>query len=1008
MLSQLRRLRTTEQLTAGIRMGVSQSGIAMNSATALAFSTRSRDNSSSYTSPKSKWLQAEKDNKNFDSPGYDYSKPTTGLLKLKSDSPRKTVQLPPRSIYNRKLAPHAFSKSTDNTGAVNRVISLDRQPLISADDVKMVIPSEDGYAVASDMSLTSPAENLRMAANVKQEPVVDVFDKFVDDNITQLNPPDWAAFHQAVKDKDTKVAYLKFKDILLYDDSQRQLITVEHLKSVIILLRRWRPFPKIKYIHECIQYVEDIGVKLDTDTINVLLDAYSRIGDQENARKTTIRLTELGLTPNLATYNLFLQLFIAENNYTACTEFYSSMIDEGIEPNTDTFNSLIQGGMKFSKFKRAEEFFQEMVTLGIEPNQRTINLLIQLYSRFPGVSSENAAKKIENESDSAVAKLQSLHDAYIKTGRVSSNAVIDTSLIKAFTTVGRVDLAEQVFQDARNRFLQTNDPNVRPDSQMYTTLLNGYIDKSASSSATASSTDADIAAAVSSTANAASQPLDSSSKEYSAANAQFEESQIAKSKAIALFDEMISDDSIEVDSIAFATILKMFTSRGDMEQAESIAFVSMRARNIPLTTPIWASLVEGYTKLGNIEDAVRIFETMRMEGISPPRHIYNEILRGLAADFDMELLERYWARWIWSIETEEKTMAAEAKGGKKKANFARTIPKPDSESYQIVLEAFIMCQDVQRAKKEMNRMIANKLIPTNKTFVGVFEAQVRQRDYQGAVETMLQMRNAVAATEKDVKKRKGDLAELGPHQMIKTHRAQFEALVVQLLGEAEEISSASEKAAKELLESTDPMEPVHGLRNATATALSGGMDDMKTKRTLGIELYKEMIAAQCAPSEETFRCVINAHYRAKDLISAIKTWTSFRTMMPTVVPNVATVKALLACIRDEGKESTVKAVFESIKNEKLPLDREGFAMILNSLARWGFKEEIIGCVLDMVNADIEVTPDTVQEILRGVQQYRGANAGQVLREVTGFLEESWPEAMVFEGVEAEEAAAPPI
>ncbi|KAJ3248368.1 hypothetical protein HDU78_000994 [Chytriomyces hyalinus] len=1005
MLSQLRRLRTTEQLSAGIRAAVSQRGIALNSATALAFSTRSRDNPSSHTRPKSKWLQAENESKILDSAKqFDYSKLKVGLLEINSDSPGKAVQQrPPRSIFNRTIAPHAFSTSKDNKGAVNRVISLDRQPLISADDVKMVMPSEEGYAVATDMSVASPAENLRMAANAKQEPVVDVFDKFVDDNITQLNPPDWAAFHQAVKDKDTKVAYLKFKDILLYDDSQRQLVTVEHLKSVIILLRRWRPFPKIKYIHECIQYVEDIGVKLDTDTINVLLDAYSRIGDPENARKTAIRLTELGLTPNLQTYNLFLELHITENNYPACIKFYENMIDEGIEPNTDTFNALIQGGMKFSKLNRAEQFFQEMVTLGIEPNQRTINLLIQLYSR---VSSENAAN-IENESDSAVAKLQTLRDSYIKTGRVSSNAVIDTSLIKAFTTAGRVDLAEQVFQDARNRFLQTNDPNVRPDSQMYTALLNAYIEKSASSSATISSTDTDVTAAITSTPNDASQPLDSSSKENSAANAELAASQIAKSKAISLFDEMISDDSIKIDSIAFATILKMFTSRGDMEQAESIAFVSMRARNIPLTTPIWASLVEGYTKLGNIEDAVRIFETMRMEGISPPRHIYNEILRGLAADFDMELLERYWARWIWSIETEEKTMAAEAKGGKKKANFTRAIPKPDSESYQIVLEAFIMCQDVQRAKKEMNRMIANKLIPTNKTFVGVFEAQVRQRDYQGAVETMLQMRNAVAATEKDVKKRKGGLAEVGPHQMIKTHRAQFEVLVVQLLGEAEEISSASEKAAKQLLASTDPMEPVHGLRNATATALSGGMDDMKTKRTLGIELYKELIAAQCAPSEETFRCVINAHYRAKDLISAIKTWTSFRTMMPTIVPNVATVKALLACIRDEGKESTVKAVSESIKNEKLPLDREGFAMILYSLARWGFKEEIMGCVLDMVNAGIEVTPDTVQEILRGVKEYRGANAGQVLRELTGFLEESWPEAMVFEGGEAEEAASPP-
>ncbi|KAI8622801.1 hypothetical protein BC830DRAFT_1076284 [Chytriomyces sp. MP71] len=889
-----------------------------------------------------------------------------------------------------------------NVGAADLMMSAASQPLIKPIDV-IPKPSADGFVVERQES-SVPAFNTdgdnrnssrAASATALTSDGRDVFDQQVEKRMMELNKPDWASFNAAIASKDVVNAWILFKDILLFDDSQHGLVTLDHFKSVLQLLRSWKPKPKILFMQECLQFANDLKVVVDTDVMNIMAGAYARDGDYDKARDVVVRMGEKGLAPNLRTYNLFLEFQLRDENLQGAVAFYERMIDEGIEPDVETFNILIQGCIKLSKANLVESFFKEMLALGIEPDQRTLAQLIRYHSKMAtgllssttngstevsltSTSSQTksttptasttmhpsplhadapinkaALESVDKEvAEATVATLQNLVATYITPGHVQSNAVIDTALIEAYSRASRLDLAQQTFDACKTRYAATSNPEDKPDAYMYTTMIRAY------------------------------------------ANHTRDRSVSMHARAVALMEEMLADTSLELDSVAFANLVHMFVAQGDMENAEAVAFVGMKGRAVPVTVSVWAALVHGHLDGRQTTDAVRVFESMKMEGVSPPTYVYNALLKGLAEDFDMELLERHWARWLWSIEVEEKASAVDGKGmGQPKPKWKKRsmVSKPDAASYQIVVDAFLACQDVPRARKEVERMIQARFTPPTKTFVALMEAYVRGRDYQAAVETMLLMRGVIAS----------ESGTEGLKAIIKTHSAQFESLAVHLLSKSEELVLETEEMA------THATAPVLSTSQRDkfrkfAEEAPNRLHEMQTKRVLGVELYKEMLAAGCTPNEETFKCVIKANTRAKDLMGAIKAWYSFRSLSPNLKPQNETVNALLECVSTLGRQSSARAVVDIVKQEELPLDAEGFGLLLSLLARWGWKEELISTVFDIVNSGTPLTPVMVQGVLQNLKDYKGIDAQKVEREVIEFLEENWPETLLLEDEEVKE------
>ncbi|KAJ3112227.1 hypothetical protein HK100_002414 [Physocladia obscura] len=834
---------------------------------------------------------------------------------------------------------------------------MDRRPLLSAKDVYPIpapIPTLSFPEELSDPQLSTDgySKKKKEKKQMDKEYELDAFDQAMALGIEKLGAADWAGFQVAVAAKDAASAWLRLKDIMLHPE-ERAKVTPDHVLSVLVLLSRVKPVPKITVMKDVIAATDQLPVATDIRHQNALLDAYSRLGDYTAARRLAIDLTKKNLKPNLRTYNLFLNLHIMDNNLDACVNFYNTMIENNIEPDVETFNILITGCLRFQKPLLLKSYFEEMIALGVEPDQRTIIQLIQHYSR-------NSSSK-----DTFLESITNLQETYVSPDtasdnkcKVEPNAAIYTALVKAYGEHREIDLARRAFALGK----------VCPDcdAYLYTVIL---------------------------------RVLEDDRQQKKQENNENVENQMQVSRsnyaeAVELFTEMMNTQTIEVDGVAFAQFVSIVLENGDPDSAEKLTTIAMGTRGIPVTAKMRTQLMEGYAVLpGRVGDVVRIFEQMRADKMFITARDYNTLLQALAADYDVELLERYWVRWLWNFEIEPMGMDQNNKSSS--IGVSKKFERPDADSYRIVLDAFITCHDLPRAYKVVDRMMAVGHLPSTSAFVALVEAYVQSRDYESAAKIMLNMRTAVS---------KRDGIE-GLKNIIAAHADQFERLVVNLVEKSEELARTSEQQELKMntpsaFSSAAPVNRLAYLQNLAEKAPAIAKE-IETKRVLGIELYKELIAADCSPSEDTFATVIHAHTRAKDLVSGIKAWMSFRALYPSDVPKPATVNAILQCVCNLGKHSSARAIVDMVKSKKLPLDAEGYGYYLFLLARWGWKNELISAVVEMVNDGIKLTVTIVTQISDALELYQGDDAVATRREVLDFIEENWPEMMSLEGEDDE-------
>ncbi|KAJ3198660.1 hypothetical protein HDU82_001148 [Entophlyctis luteolus] len=849
--------------------------------------------------------------------------------------------------------------------------------------------SNDGYALAPLSNSAHPTDLHNAAA-----PPVDDFDRVV--AVAPLNPPDWNSFFTALGAQNTVGAWIALKDILM-SDREKSKVKNEHIKPLLELLARNSPHPKINQMKELLQYAQQLNLPHDIDCRNSLLAAYSKIGDYQKARDLAVELPSLGLVPNLRTYNLFLDLQLKDSNLSGVIAFYERMIDEGIEPDVTTFNCILQGCVRLNKENRVESYFQEMQELGISPDQRTLTILCQFYELH--VQSDEEAVRLLQKLCADHLKGYSLNQS-LAADLVEPNAAVYTALVKAYGSHGALDLAREAFEKGK----ACEDCDV----VLYSVMLHVLVKAAALPSAFTDTKGAPV-------------PEQSSPEND-------EKLASARKECLDIFAEMMSR-SMTVDSIVFAQLVQMFVQSRDPDSAEQVVTVAMRTRGVPVTVSVWSTLVHGYIAVNRLPDAIRVFEQMGTEGVYPPAFVYNAILRALAADFDMESLERYWSRWLWSIDVEANQIKKNTRdwktniggrvsgGGQNGGSTYAKISQPNPESYNIVLDAFVSCGDVEKAAIQLERMKTLKINPSAATFVALIEAHVRRRDYLSAAETMLQMRTAASQLE----------GSDGLKRIVNRHHKQFESLVVELLDKSEKLHEEAE-TEKLLPPNRDDGRlftpgrlarlDIFNIDPVTRAA------EIKAKRVLGVELYKEMIAAGCMPTQQTFQCIIRAHTRAGDLVAAVKAWNTLRTFISrpspappaststsatttttTTTTNTATsdagaeataplpetVAELLNCVRQLGRQTSARAVVDTLRSEGLALDDAGYEHYLFLLARWGWTDELMTAVVDMVNAGRKLTPAAVAAIKSALDMRKD---GKTQSQVLGFIEENWPEALV--------------
>jgi pentatricopeptide repeat protein len=662
-------------------------------------------------------------------------------------------------------------------------------------------------------------------------------------------------------------------------------------------------------------------------------------------RQTVKFAEQLNISLNISCYNYMIEAAIVKGDTDGAKQFLGEMTANEIAPNMDTYNLFLELYVREKNLDGAIAFFGRMIDEGVAPNIASFNALLkgateanslEMMNRFLGEMKDLEirpdtktwgilvyfyAVKCSN-LDLAEKTLQQARES----GGIQLSPIFATTLIKAFSDVNKVDRAIEIFDSAVKE-------GVTPDTIMYTAMINAHVK--------------------------ANQPH----------------------LAMDTFENMIAS-GCEPDYAAFQSIIEAFANAQEPQKAEEV-LVAMKSREMPVSLSMYRTILYVYLDTGAVADGVRVFEQVKASGLSPTAGMYNRLLKGLAEDFDVELMARYWGRWKTAIKVQDARFAKGELSASQQSRRDRSgrveiiLEKPNAASYATVVEGYLACQSIDRAMYELKEMISLRYEPEPRIFIGMVEAYVRHRNYMAAAETMVMMRKSLSGKQGDVRK------------IVKDQSAQFEALVKGLLQESYEVETRPALTDDEI----DSLESDRGGRNLVNRRLQ---DDAKAKaeaegkRILGVELYREMIAAECKPNPDIFKMAIRAHHQAEDLVSAVKTWTTFRSCYPGPSPEPDVVATLLYCIQDIGKSQTGRAVIDMVQKESLKLNEAGYTAMLCIMAKFGWSDEVIGTVVDMVNDGIPLTPKITAPVLKTL---RGAKNQEALKAVMEFFEENWPETI---------------
>lgn len=159
---------------------------------------------------------------------------------------------------------------------------------------------------------------------------------------------------------------------LLDEMHQQNKITLKALSVVLSKYARRRSFDETL---EAFEKMEKFVGKLNTDTFNVLLQAFCTQRHVKEARAVFNKMHHR-FAPNAQTFNILLLGFKESGNAVATEIFFREMIRRGFSPNIVTYNILIDALCKGSRVHDALELLEVMKKNHCCPDIRTYTTLI--------------------------------------------------------------------------------------------------------------------------------------------------------------------------------------------------------------------------------------------------------------------------------------------------------------------------------------------------------------------------------------------------------------------------------------------------------------------------------------------------------------------------------------------------------------------------------------------------------------------------------------------------------
>ncbi|XP_061351345.1 pentatricopeptide repeat-containing protein At3g09650, chloroplastic [Gastrolobium bilobum] len=379
----------------------------------------------------------------------------------------------------------------------------------------------------------------------------------------------------------------------------------------------------------------------DTVAVNAALNACAILGDSKKFLQVFDEMPQLGVVPDALSYNIMMKLCCRVDRKDLLVFVLERILQLGIPLCMTTLTSLVSAYVDFGDLGSAEKIVQAMR----DQRRDLCKILRDSNSEYLGGGSDDSVfqkllPNLMNQSGSIEPPLltqayapntrlyTTLMKGYMKAGRVTDTVrmleamrhqddsgshpdhVSYTTVVSALVKVGSMDRARQVLAEMTRIGVPANritynillkgyckklqidmarellkemadDAGIQPDAVSYNILIDGCI------------------------------LIDDSSG------------------ALAFFNEMRAR-GIAPTKISYTTLMKAFALSGQPKLARKVFDEMVNDPRVKVDLIAWNMLVEGYCKMGMLEEAKKVIQMMKEKGFYPDVSTYGSLANAIA------------------------------------------------------------------------------------------------------------------------------------------------------------------------------------------------------------------------------------------------------------------------------------------------------------------------------------------------------------------------------------------
>lgn len=406
----------------------------------------------------------------------------------------------------------------------------------------------------------------------------------------------------------------------------------------------------------------------DTAAFNAVLNACANIGDTEKYSKLFGEMSEWDCEPDVLTYNVMIKLCARVGRKELIVFVVERIIEKGVKVCMTTMHSLVAAYVGFGDLRTAERIVQAMR----ERRRDLCKVLRECNGEDLKEKEEEEEAEAEDAFEDDEESVYTPRDEVIEEGsedvfkKLLPNSVnpsdeppllpkafapdsrIYTTLMKGYMKNGRVADTARMLEAMRRQ----DDKNSHPDEVTYTTVVSAFVKAGLM----------DRARQV--LAEMARMGVPANRITYNVLLKGYCK-QLQIDKAEDLLREMAEDAGIEPDvvsyniiidgciliddsagalsffnemrtrgiaptKISYTTLMKAFAMSGQPKLANRVFDEMMRDPRVKVDLIAWNMLVEGYCRLGLIEDAKRVVSRMKENGFHPNVATYGSLANGVS------------------------------------------------------------------------------------------------------------------------------------------------------------------------------------------------------------------------------------------------------------------------------------------------------------------------------------------------------------------------------------------